>query len=257
MYNVKINKLIIFLFLITILLLLSNVSSYAKDHREYTSKEFLNISRNSHPKKTWAELIGTVSNKRRDTTVIHAQIKLGMRFTSTRILAKIFIEEDDSNNSQDRLEIYTVGQPYTGELASIIASEKDDELSLLGDLGLRPEDLTMTFLHWNFNKELDMQSVKTLDCRVLELVNPETNEHVIVYISLKYFTPIKIKWFNKNTNTPYRTVVVSAFETEGDLGAPSELNIYGPGWRSKVDFTNIKLGYTKDGLPNNLFSEDF
>ena len=229
----------------------------AETNKKYTSEQFLRIARHAHPEKTWAVLIGSVSNKRRGiSSTREAYIKIGMRFTTSRIIAKISIKE-----AKEHLpESYTVGQPYNGQPTSIIASgNKEDDIPLLGEFGLRPEDLTMTFLYWNLEKEYNNESVKGFNCRVFELINPETKEFVKVYISSKYFAPIKVEWFkpNQKKSSPYRNVIITSFETEGNLGTPSKLNLYGPGWRTKVDFTKIRLGYSKDGIPKDIFTENF
>ena len=245
-----------FLFSLCGVFLLSfTLSVAAKETKKYTPKEFLNITRRAHPTKTWAVLIGTISNKRRGASTINkADIKVGMRFTNTRILAKIIVKEEKSGLT----ESYTVGQPYSGAQTSIIASNHmKADLSLLGDFGLRPEDLTMTFLYWDLKRELKNESVKGFGCRVFDLINPKTKEMVKVYISSEYFHPIKVEWFKVKAKKPYRNVLLSSFETEGNLGAPSELNLYGPGWRTKVDFSKIRLGYTKDGIPKDIFTNDF
>jgi hypothetical protein len=242
-------------FYLTLLLLISIISPVsAGNENKYTPEKFLNIARNAHPVKTWAVLIGTVSNRRRGTSSTYkAVIKVGMRFTNTRILAKITIRE----MNEDLTESYTVGQPYNGQPTSVLTSESNEnDIALLGEFGLRPEDLTMTFLYWDLEKEFKNEPVKGFNCRVLGLVNPETKEFVKVFISSKYYYPIKVKWFKPNQKKAYRNVVISSFETDGSLGAPSELNLYGPGWRTKVDFDKIRLGYAKDGIPKDIFTED-
>ena len=255
MFKKTINKKWILFFLCSVFLLSAAVPITAKETKKikYSSKEFLNITRRARPTKTWAVLTGTVVNKRRGSKINRANIKVGMRFTNTRILAKIIVSE----GKHGPVESYTVGQPYSGGQASIIASNnKQDDLSLLGNFGLRPEDLTMTFLFWDLKKELEKESVKGFDCRVFELASPKTNEMIKVYISSEYFYPIKVEWFKAKGKIPYRNVVLSSFETKGKLGSPGELNLYGPGWRTKVDFSKIRLGYTKDGIPKDIFTKD-
>ncbi len=230
------------------------IPSAAANDKKYNSKQFLNITRNAHIEKTWTILTGTVTNKRTGkSSVFKSDIKVGMRFTSSRILAKITIKD----KKEGLLESYMVGQPYNGMPTSILSYEDNPDTSLLGEFGLRPEDLTMTFLYWDLKKEYGNESVKGFDCRVLGLKNPKTKEVVKAFISSKYFYPIKVEWFKPNQKTAYRNVVISSFKTEGNLGAPSELNLYGPGWRTKVDFNYIRLGYTKDGIPKDIFTATF
>ena len=244
-----------YFYIVSLLFIFSIISpTIASDENKYTSEQFLNITRNVHPVKTWAILIGTVSNKRRGiSSTREADIKVGMRFTNTRILAKITIKEA----KEDLTESYTVGQPYNGQPTSVLASKNNEnDISLLGEFGLRSEDLTMTFLYWKLEKEFKNESVKGFDCRVLGLTNPETKEFVKVFISSKYYCPIKVEWFKSNLKEVYRNVVVTSFKTKGNLGAPNELNLYGPGWRTKIDFDKTRLGYTKDGIPKDIFTGD-
>ena len=225
------------------------------EYKEYSSKEFLSIVRNARPAKTWAILSGTISNKRRKVSQVNeAKIKVGMRFTSSRVLAKVTVKE----KKEGLTESYTVGQPYNGLSASIISSrnKKDHNIPLLGSFGLRPEDLTMTFLYWKLKRELKKESIKGFNCRVLELANPETKEIVKVYISSQYFYPIKVVWFKPKGKTPYRNMIISSFKTKGNLGAPGMLDLYGPGWRTKVDFSKIRLGYTENGIPKDIFAKN-
>ena len=218
-------------------------------------EKFLNITRRTHPEKTWAILIGDVINLRRDHDTISASIKVGMRFTNTRILTKIILKRENG-----KPEIYMVGQPYSGQPASILTEDTNKETApLLGEFGLRPEDLTMTFLYWNFDREFKNDTVKGLDCRVLGLINPTTKEYVKVFISTEYYYPLKVEWFKSTPNNdekPYRNVIATAFKTEGKLGSPSKISLYGPGWRSRIDFEKISLGFTKDGIPKDIFSDN-
>ncbi len=208
--------------------------------------QFLDKVRRNHPVDTWAILEGEVSHKRKGSETITSPIKFAIRFTPSRLLAKITI---------DKGETYTVGQPYSETQPSIIANEESLADSSLANYGLRPEDLTMTFLYWKFKQELEEASVKGMNCRVFLLENPETKEEVKVYIGSDYFYPIKIEWLRPGENTAYRTCFINSFKEVNKLWTPDSFTLSGPGWRTNVDFNpdEIRLGLVSEGVPKNLF----
>ncbi|HJO96147.1 MAG TPA: outer membrane lipoprotein-sorting protein [Victivallales bacterium] len=215
-------------------------------NEKYTAKRFLFIMRRNHPVNTWGILKGTVSQRRRGSSAVNYPIRLGIRFTDTRQLAQIVIDNNEK---------YTIGQPYTESPPSIIVNHSN-YMYKLAELGLRPDDITMTFIYWKFEKELKNQSVSGENCRVFELINPKTKEKVIVYVSSAYFAPLKAEWIKSNETKPYRTLLVKAFDKDNDLWAPSEFTVSGPGWRTRVDFDKIDLGYVKNGIPKDLFMKN-
>ena len=212
-----------------------------------SSLKFLDLVRRNHPVDTWAMMSGEVSHKRKGSSVITTPIKLNARFTGTRWLSKIIIGEGHKEES------YTVGQPYNGDAPSVITSVSSPESSELANYGLKPEDLTMAFLYWKFEKELDKTALKGMDCRVLLLSNPETKEQVKVYITSDYYYPMEAEWVRAGEKEAYRTFYINSFTEVGKLWAPCSFYLCGPGWRSNVEFYKMNLGYVKDGLPKGLF----
>lgn len=219
--------------------------SYAAGEK-LSSEQFLDKARRNHPVDTWAILGGEVSHKRKGEETITTPIKFAIRFTTSRMLAKITINKDES---------YTVGQPYSEIQPSIIADEGSLALSSLANYGLRPEDLTMTFLYWKFKEELEETTVKSMSCRVFLLENPDTREYVKVYIGSEYFYPIEIEWFKSKGQEPYRTCFINSFKEVDKLWTPDSFTLTGPGWRTNVDFNSekIRLGFVGEGVPKDLF----
>ncbi|MCP4177410.1 MAG: hypothetical protein GY756_06570 [bacterium] len=237
--NIVLNKLLLICFIG-----LLSFSLHANE--KYTAKRFLFIMRRNHPVNTWGILKGEISQRRRGAELVSYPIRLGIRFTDTRVLAQIVIDNNEK---------YTIGQPYTESPATLLVDDKNG-MYKLAEMGLRPDDITMTFIYWKFEKELKEQSVGGETCRVFKLINPKTKETVIVYASAAYFAPLKAEWIKKNETKPYRTLAVKAFEKDNDLWVPSEFTVSGPGWRTRVEFNKIKLGYVKNGIAKDLFIKD-
>ena len=231
-----------------------------------SAKDFLHRLRSNYQVGTWVDMRGDLNHKRRLENGKYkseqAKIKVSILYTKLQAVAMIKLAEHDLNANDS--EIYKVGQSYNGEAASVIASNLQD-ISMIGDFGINPADFAMTFLFWdlaNVNQN-QTDSVKGLKCRILNLVNPKTKETVKIYASTNYFTPLKVEWFNHEKKTPYRTMIIESFELKGDLGVPNDILITGPGWKTKVEFNNVKMGYQKSanstdkseksGVPKDLF----
>ncbi len=251
---------------LTILSFFLSLNLLGDESHSPSSLEFLDMVRRNHPVDTWAMMSGEVSHKRRNddnnsiikrTSVETTPIKLSTRFTETRVFTKITIgkkgkEESDTVGEEGKEEFYTVGQAYNGDAPSVITSVLP-EVSKLGKYGLKPEDLTMAFIYWKFEKELDKTTLKTMDCRVFLLSNPETTEQVKVYITADYYYPMKAEWFESEKKKSYKTYYINSFTKIDKLWAPNSFYLCGPGWRTNVEFDTVNLGFVKDGLPKGLF----
>ncbi len=177
-----------------------------------------------------------------------ATLYVGLLFSSERTLAQVVI-----NKAQG----YNVGQEFIKgkDGTSVIPiNEATMKTPIIGDFGLRPQDLTMTFLYWEFVKEFPEESTRMIGCRVLQLISPDGKEYAKVWISKKYYFPIKVEWTMVNEKEPFRNLEVSSFKQQGKYGIIKCLNLYGPGWRSKITFTKTEVGTPEKGVvPKTLF----
>jgi hypothetical protein len=182
--------------------------------------------------------------------ITNSEIYLGVRFTSEMIFAQIVLGDD---------EVYSIGQPYSGGAGSvnIIRDGNKNSSALMENFGIRPEDLTMSFLFWNFVKELPGESVSLVDCRVFLLASPDRNETAKVYIGRENYFPVKVEWAKTGPGgaftAPSRTMEVASFRKLNGLYIVDSIIFYGPGWKSKVDFSDCRAGFIKDGIPKDLF----
>ncbi|MCP3967922.1 MAG: hypothetical protein GY750_19400 [Lentisphaerae bacterium] len=217
--------------------------------QEISSKDFLYRVRHPSARRSWAKMDGNVYHRRRGASTIEAPMYLGILFSPDRTLAQIVI---------DNRQGYYVGQTFAvGEAGTSIIPLNDDTKKdpLLGKFGLRPEDLTMTFLYWGMQEELASDSIKGVDCRVFLLKSQKTEETVKVWISMKYFFPLKAEWYRKGGKDYFRALEVGSFKKKNNYWLISRLELYGPGWRTKVDFDRFDVGNPKEGIPKGLFKK--
>lgn len=216
--------------------------------------EFLKIARRPPLEESWAKMQGEISHKRGTADTLKYPIYLGIRFTPERTLAQVVANKD---------EFYNIGQAYSDkpESTTIIANRPKTDKSVLADSGIRPEDLTLSFLYWPFQKELQGDSIKGYPCRVFQLMSPDKKESATVYISSQYFFPLKVEWYkNSNENEPQkpnRTLEIKSFKKSPNesFWIVDTLEIYGPGFRTKIDFPESSADYSKNGVPPELFQK--
>lgn len=216
-----------------------------------SSVDFLQRARHPRKVKTWARLSGLMINKTRKKKRKQKSILFSLRFTEEMILAQVLVGDSD--------EIYSVGQPYSGKTSevSVIREKGEGKESILKrDFGIRPEDLTMSFLFWNLKLEFPKTSLKGQCCRVFLLMQPGSDRVAKVYISDKYFFPLKVEWSsfkNGRLTSPSRTLEVNSFKKVNGLWLIDSLFFYGPGWKTKLAFSKCEAGLVTDGTPKDLF----
>lgn len=219
---------------------------------ELPPEQFLQTARTLGRNRSWGEMSGTIAHLRRDAPRLEAQLYMGILFAKEQILAQIVI---------DGKQGYYVGQSYINpsEGTSVLPVNKQGySKPLLPEFGIRPQDLAMSFIYWQLVSELERKTVKGAECRVFILKDYKTDEQVKVYFSNVYYFPLKVEWFKDKQSTeivPYRTLEVSSFKKEKDFWLVSNLNLFGPGWRTKIDFTQTNAGLIEQGIPQSLFKE--
>lgn len=242
-------KTIIILLFVAFLIPCPGIRSSAAD-KELSAKDFLYRTRHPAGRKRWALMDGKVFHRRRGKQTVQANLYLGVLFNKDHTLAQLLI-----NNSQG----YMVGQDFSKgkDGTSVIPLNKaTKDKPVLGNFGLRPEDLTMSFLYWELGKELAEETTKMIACRVFELKSPDKNEIATVWISKKYYFPLKVKWTKISDKEPFRSLEVSSFKTQGKYGVIKRLELYGPGWRTRINFTKTEIGTPKNGsVRKDLFKK--
>ena len=228
--------------------------AFAGDYDKLSSAQFMRMVRTPPQVMTWAQLQGEIINmKRKDDgqrIISKEPIYLAVRFSSEMIFAEIILGKD---------EIYSIGQSYSmlKNSATVLRDGNKSSNQLSATFGIRPEDLTMSFLFWDMVEELPSESVGMVACRVFNLISPDRKEKARVYISRNNYFPVKVEWSKvtdkKGDTDIVRTLEVVSFEKVNELYLVKELKFYGPGWRTNVQFSDNKAGLVSKGTPKELF----
>ena len=175
-------------------------------------------------------------------------IRASMLFGGDSLRAEIVLDE---------AKVYGVAQVYTAdEVPKVTLSLPDDASGVtLGDMGIDPEDITFSFLYWDFERELPPDSVRGQPCRILELSHPDKEQTARVWISAHHLFPLKVWWFKDREETAWRTLEFKDFKRRDDLWFVKEILLTGKGWKTKVTFRDVEAASTtQQAPPADLFT---
>ena len=214
-----------------------------------SSEQFLTEIRSPRGSGTWSILNGTVKHRRRGKSTTSAMLRLAVLFTPKRMTAQSIV---------DNRQGYLLTQPFKAgaEPTVVPLNEESTKNPMLGEFGIHPGDLTMSFIYWKLKKELKMDTIMMSDCRVFLLESPDKKQLVKVWINVRYHFPLKCEWFKTPVDSksePYRALEVSAFGEINDIWVVTGIDLYGPGWRTKVEFPGKDAGLIRKSIPKDLF----
>ncbi len=200
-------------------------------------------ARRAPASESWAKLSGRISNRIKGSETKEHDIRVGIRFTPQMIFAQILIDNKES---------YTVSQGF-GSTRPTIIKEGDPESRIMEQVGLRPEELTLSFMYWNPESFLGDKTFKSSRCAEIAMRSQDSGEKALVLINREHAFPLRVEWFKNGETTPSRTMEVSSFKKENDYWFVDEILLYGPGWKTKLAFTDTKAGPASDGIPDDIF----
>ena len=217
---------------------------------ELTAEQFVKRVRRPLPQLSYGKLSGEARHMRRGRDAETAKIELNIMFNPERTMAQLVL---------DGQEGYFIGQTYAaGRDGSTVTPMNDTGYpdSKLAEFGMRPDDLTLSFLYWRFDREFEPESVMTVSCRVLLFQSETTGEWVKAYVSKEYYYPLKAEWFPKGETefkTPERTMEINSVQKENDYYLVKKLSIFGPGWATRIAFDKLEAAALDPDNPPNIF----
>jgi hypothetical protein len=212
-------------------------------------KQFLDLVRNPQIEESWAIMRGSIRHKVGMRHGAKLPIEFRARFSRERVRAQLIF------NATER---YLIGQNYRDGIAGttvIVEQPAPADAISLREVGIRPSDLTLSFLYWNFAAELPGDNVRGQPCRLMKLVNPAAAEHVLVWISTQYIFPVRVDWYRADADASNRRLEFTGFEKINDLWIVKEVRIRSKGWKTVVKFesTEVELITTEHPAPDDLF----
>jgi hypothetical protein len=214
-----------------------------------SSEKFLTGIRTPRSSGTWSILSGQVQHRRSGQSTIDATLRLAILFTPKRMTAQAVI---DGSQGYLLTQSFKAGaEPYIKALND--ASKKKD--NMMAHFGINPGDLTMSFIYWKMIKELPRDTINLSECRVFLLESPDKKEMVKVWINVRYRFPLKCEWYKtpvKKDTKFYRAMEVFSFAEIDKIWLVTGIDLYGPGWRTRIKFSKNRAGLLSKGYPKDL-----
>lgn len=217
-----------------------------------TAEAFCNSLRHPPIREAWAILDGTAHYRPDGAGTISTPLSLRVHMSPAQMRAQLRFGQSERFLVQ---QVFADGLQGSSIFAEKTATGK--QLSL-ADVGLRPNDLTLSFLYWQLAEELAPEKIGGTACRVLKL---ETEQEIVhVWASIEHRFPLQVHWFDAGSQTPKRTLRFTDFQAldEKQFWVVKEATIRGHKWKTKVNFTKNqgKAISANEPLPADLFDPE-
>ncbi len=237
-------------YLLLILCAVIALPAMAVDLDKISSQEFLDLLRRPHGFQTWGQMSGRIDHERQGSKKTSSSVYLATMFAPDRMISQVIVDDKQG---------YTISQTFDGAKSGTTVTPMEGSAAdsdLLGQYGLRAEDLTMSFIYWDFVKELPRETITFRNCRVFVLTKGD--EYVRLSVNVEYLFPMEVRWykdkFDENA-VAYRSLKATKFTEVNDLWLVTRLQLEGPGWRTRVDFTKVDADSRDKRLPKDLLRD--
>jgi Outer membrane lipoprotein-sorting protein len=218
------------------------------DPAKQTSQEFLKTTRDQLLGNCWLKLGGRANFRAKDGSRLKLDIGLSAELKPLELTFMSTLDQE------------TVKLHHDFGLRKKTAILEDGRLKIGSKydvLGIRPEDLSMSFLYWNFQREDDRKAlgVARIACRVFQLANPDSlDEYAMVWISEKYLGPVKVEWYRGSAKTPFQSLEFTEFTEVNKVWVPTIIEMANDKGELQLKFEKLDAAFSKES-PAQLFEK--
>ncbi len=199
-----------------------------------SAQEFLTEIRKPLRVDAWGEFTGRITHKGAKGNKKGA-LRVRMTFDPESMHTQVVLNDANVYAIE---QIHKQGQNVT---ATIERPEKEVPPGLF-DFGVQPDDLTFSFIYWDFVEELPRQSSRLRECRVMRLASPNGTDTVCVWFNAKHGFPMEAWWYAKDQQKPWRKLELKgAKRFENGLWFVKEMRLEGLDWKTQVYFDHVAL----------------
>ena len=202
--------------------------------------EFLEAAREPFQRDAWGRFAGTVIH-----VGARGKYKVPMTletlFSRESFRARVVLDNDNT---------YRLNGRHGGSGADAVHLElpEDEKVPGLRDMGIEPEDVTMSFISWEFVRELPRESVRRQRCRVMELKHPSDELRVRVFFSESYRFPLRVEWHRPQEEKPWRQLELKGVKKQTNgLWFMKTVILRGEGWKTQIRFDDAELYAAGEG----------
>ena len=213
---------------------LSVETESAADMSAMSSADFLREIRKPLRTDAWGEFTGSILNKgqgrRRGT------LRVRITFTSESMFTQIVLND---------VNVYSLEQKHgSGDKATtakLELPEKETEPGLF-EFGVRPEDMSFSFIYWDFLEEMPREKKRMSECRVFRLAAPDKSGTVDVWFHASHGFPLEARWYRNGEKEAWRKLELKGAKRHANgLWFVKEMRLEGKDWKTQVTFDHVEL----------------
>ena len=129
-------------------------------------------------------------------------------------------------------------------------------------VGIKPTDLSLAFMYWDYIKEYEGESVGllgTFKCRVFLLGNPDGKDFVKVWLSEQYLGPLQVHWLKgikqDDQDNPQQTLEFKDFAEKNKVWVPLESKITNVKGELQILFKGVDAAFSPT-VPEDLYKTE-
>lgn len=129
-------------------------------------------------------------------------------------------------------------------------------------VGIKPIDLSLAFMYWDYIKEYEGDNVGilgTFKCRVFLLGNPDGKDFVKVWLSERYLGPLQVHWLKgikeEDQDNPKQILEFKDFAEKNKVWVPLESKISNAKGRLQIVFKEVDAAFSKT-VPENFYKTE-
>ncbi len=207
-------------------------------------RRFLAIARRPLLVNAWVRASGLIQGvfpggkRRRDPVAFDA------RFQPRRFQAEILV----GNRALGRIDQTFASTAGPGRRETAMTA-RGPGIQALQTYGIRPEDISLSFLYWKFVRDLPKDSVRGQPCRVFILRSPDEKHWVHLWLHAHYVFPMRVYWFDGAARAPVQKLEFKDFKRRGKLWFIREMILTGTNWKTRIRLRRISLHRVADTPP--------
>jgi hypothetical protein len=226
-----------------LLALLSVTGLVRADFSTMKAEQFLAEVRRPFRQDAWGEITGRLTHVAGDVRQ-KGTVRIRLTFAPDSMHAQVVVNE---------INVYAYEQTYghDGKPKTVLDMPEKEEPPGLADYGVQPEDVTFSFIYWQFVRELDRESLHRRDCRVFVLKHPGEDKGVVhVWFDSERGFPLQAQWFRAGEEEPWRMLELKgAKKFAEDLWFVKEMRLEGDGWKTQVRFDHAEINPVDKAAP--------
>ncbi|MCM8531831.1 MAG: hypothetical protein NE330_11770 [Lentisphaeraceae bacterium] len=236
-------------FCLVFFVLFMSLSAQVKDPSKLESEDFLELCQKQLLGNCWLKMSGRMNVR---ATIGERQPHMSISCAAQLVPNKITFKA-----TLNKAESFKVEHVFGKKHDTKVLENKLGKENGFSKVGIKPSDLSLSFMYWDYIKEYERDSLGVLrvKCRVLLLGNPDGSEFAKVWLSEKHLGPLKVQWFVDLKKGPKQELTFEDFAEKNKVWVPLEVKITNKKGDLQIKFEDIDAQFSAQ-IPENLYKTE-